>query len=126
MSENTRIVLSCFEAWSARDLDKVMSLFAPDAVFHCMPIEPARGADEIRAFAESIFKLSDQIKVDTLHIAETRDGVVLTERIDHMQVEGTPIPLPVMGIFEISEGKISAWRDYFDAQQFQQQIPSSA
>ncbi|MBB4853496.1 limonene-1,2-epoxide hydrolase [Mycobacteroides chelonae] len=24
------------------------------------------------------------------------------------------VPLPVMGIFEIADGKICAWRDYFD------------
>jgi limonene-1,2-epoxide hydrolase len=26
-------------------------------------------------------------------------------------------PLPVMGTFEIRDGKISAWRDYFDLTQ---------
>ncbi len=126
MSANTQIVMDCFDAWGARDLDRVMSLFSADAVFHCIPIAPARGTAEIRAFAESIFGMTEQIKVDTLNIAETQAGVVLTERIDHMQVAGTSIPLPVMGTFEISDGKISAWRDYFDAEQFQQQIPDKA
>jgi limonene-1,2-epoxide hydrolase len=26
--------------------------------------------------------------------------------------------LPVMGIFEVSDGKIGAWRDYFDVNHF--------
>ncbi|HWM52333.1 MAG TPA: limonene-1,2-epoxide hydrolase family protein, partial [Thermoplasmata archaeon] len=26
--------------------------------------------------------------------------------------------LPVMGTFEVSDGKIRAWRDYFDMNQF--------
>ncbi len=30
--------------------------------------------------------------------------------------------LPVMGTFEIIEGKINAWRDYFDPSQFTSQM----
>jgi limonene-1,2-epoxide hydrolase len=125
MSANTQIVMDCFEAWHAKDLDKVMSFFTPDAVYHCIPMDPAKGIDGIRAFAEGVFKMANQLKVDTLHIAETQEGVVLTERIDHTQIEETWIPLPVMGAFEITDGKISAWRDYFDVEQFQKQMPSS-
>lgn len=32
------------------------------------------------------------------------------------------VELPVMGAFELSDGKISAWRDYFDMAQFQAQM----
>jgi limonene-1,2-epoxide hydrolase len=28
-----------------------------------------------------------------------------------------------MGTFELSDGKISAWRDYFDMQQYMSQLP---
>ena len=30
--------------------------------------------------------------------------------------------LPVMGAFEVSDGKINAWRDYFDMNQFTSQM----
>ena len=30
------------------------------------------------------------------------------------EVGGKKIELPVMGVFEITDGKIAAWRDYFD------------
>ena len=46
-----------------------------------------------------------------------RDNVVLTERIDTFHVGDIVAPLPVMGTFEIRDGKISAWRDYFDMAQ---------
>jgi hypothetical protein len=38
-----------------------------------------------------------------------------------LQGRGTPLysfELPVMGTFEVRDGKISAWRDYFDMNQF--------
>lgn len=56
------------------------------------------------------------IRVDNLAVATT-GSKVLTERIDHMvAADGTVLfSAPVMGIFEIADGKIAAWRDYFDS-----------
>jgi len=51
--------------------------------------------------------------IETVHLA-VRGDVVLTERIDTFTVGEVVAPLPVMGTFEIRDGKISAWRDYFD------------
>ena len=47
---------------------------------------------------------------------QVSDGnLVMNERIDVMRrAEGAPIRLPVTGVFEIEDGKIKAWRDYFD------------
>ena len=47
---------------------------------------------------------------------------MLTERVDRFVFGGKHIELPVMGAFEIDrEGRIQAWRDYFDLQQFMKQ-----
>jgi hypothetical protein len=38
-------------------------------------------------------------------------------------VNGKSVVLPVMGAFEVrADGKISAWRDYFDLAQFTKQL----
>jgi len=42
----------------------------------------------------------------------------MTERVDVFKLPAKSFELPVMGTFEVSEGKISAWRDYFDMNQF--------
>ena len=56
-----------------------------------------------------------------LHIAEA-NGAVLTERVDNFVMgDGKPLSLPVMGTFEVEQGKIVAWRDYFDLATFTQQ-----
>jgi limonene-1,2-epoxide hydrolase len=55
------------------------------------------------------------MKIAILALAESGDKV-LTERIDYI-LDGdgrTVMTVPVMGIFEITGGKIAAWRDYFD------------
>jgi limonene-1,2-epoxide hydrolase len=53
------------------------------------------------------------VEFEMLHVA-VRDNVVLTERIDTFTIGEAKVPLPVMGTFEVRDGKISAWRDYFD------------
>jgi limonene-1,2-epoxide hydrolase len=51
------------------------------------------------------------------------DGpAVMTERVDVFKVSGRSFALRVMGIFEVSDGKIDAWRDYFDMNQLTSQM----
>jgi limonene-1,2-epoxide hydrolase len=55
------------------------------------------------------------------------DGdIVMTERVDHFLVGTTRISVPCMGIFQLRDGKISAWRDYWNLQQFERQLPPQA
>ncbi len=49
-------------------------------------------------------------------------GNVLTERVDKFKINDMWIELPVMGTFEVKDGKVTAWRDYFDLNQFQEQF----
>ncbi len=55
------------------------------------------------------------------HIAAS-GGAVLTERIDYFRIDGRHISVPCMGIFEVREGKIMAWRDCWDLQQVERQL----
>jgi limonene-1,2-epoxide hydrolase len=48
--------------------------------------------------------------------------VVMTERVDVFRLPHKSFELPVMGTFEVSDGKINAWRDYFDLNQFNSQM----
>jgi limonene-1,2-epoxide hydrolase len=49
----------------------------------------------------------------------------MTERVDVFTLPGRTFELPVMGAFEVSGGKISAWRDYFDMNQFTSRMGST-
>jgi len=59
--------------------------------------------------------------IETLHLA-VRDDVVLTERVDTFTMGAKVATLPVMGTFEVRDGKISAWRDYFDLGQITEML----
>jgi limonene-1,2-epoxide hydrolase len=66
--------------------------------------------------------MSSKVDWTVLHLVEGTNGVVLTERVDRFMIKGKWVALPVMGTFEVVNGKIRAWRDYFDMNQFQSQL----
>jgi limonene-1,2-epoxide hydrolase len=108
-------------AWSGRDVDVILAWFAADAVYHNMPIAPVRGHAEIRGVLEMFVPPASKIEFEILAVASSGD-VVFTERVDRFVVDGKEIALPVAGVFEVRDGKIAAWRDYFDMASYQRQF----
>jgi len=120
---NSQIVKDFIAAWNEKDIDKVMSFFTPDSVYHNMPLEPVSGTDAIRGVIDGFAGMASQIEWELHQIAENESGIVLTERTDKFLIGEKWVGLPVMGSFELQGGKISAWRDYFDMNQFTSQMP---
>ncbi|MBT7335029.1 MAG: SnoaL-like domain-containing protein [Gammaproteobacteria bacterium] len=117
---NTEVVLNFIQAWNNMDWAAVEDAFTEDVVYHNIPMEPIHG----KAAAAAVGPAMGPREVDwqTLHIAEN-GNVVLTERIDNfIMSNGKGLSIPVMGTFEIEEGKIKAWRDYFDLATFTSQM----
>lgn len=96
--------------------------FTPATVWENVGMAVTTGAEEAIAFNRTF---EDQyglatIRVDMLAIAEARgaDGGnrVLTERVDHLlRADGSVImSARCMGVFEVEDGRIVAWRDFFE------------
>ena len=49
-----------------------------------------------------------------IHHQVVHGNIVMNERTDVFTMKGRTIELPVMGVFEIADGKIASLRDYFD------------
>ncbi len=122
MDEAIDLVTRFCAAWSDGDLDAIVEYFTDDAVYHNIPIAPVTGRDAIRATIEGFTGGVEGIEFRVAHIAAS-GNVVMTERVDVFRFPSTSIELPVMGTFEVTGGKISAWRDYFDLNQFMSQMP---
>jgi len=104
-------------AFARRDLDEILGFFTEDAVYHNVPFDPVEGHDAIRAVLETFVPGSHEVEFELLHLAS--DGpVVHTERIDRMTFGGNPVEVAVAGVFEVADGRIRAWRDYFDPRAF--------
>ena len=84
---------------------------------------PEEAAALLASLAESIGMAS--IDVEYRHVASGQD-VVFTERLDWLvQRDGNRMgPVVVVGVTEFRDGKISAWREYFDTSGFAHMLDS--
>lgn len=106
------------------DLDALAACFTDDAVYHNIPLDPVVGPAAIKATIEGFTGAVDSLEFQMVNISAA-GSTVLTERVDVFHFAGGhDLALPVMGAFEITaDGHISAWRDYFDMNQFMSQLP---
>lgn len=112
-AENETMVREFCAAFARRDVDELLTYFTPDAVYHNMPMAPVQGTAAIRGVLEMFIKPAQSIDFAMLKIASSGD-TVFTERVDTFQIGERRVELPISGIFDMSGGKIAAWRDYFD------------
>ncbi len=124
MSANTDLIDRFVAAWSAMDLERILAFFTDDAVYTNVPIDPPNaGIEAIRKTIEGFLGMAEKIEFDVHHQAENARGVVMNERTDRFHLKsGKVAEASVMGVFEIRDGKIAAWRDYFDLAQFMGQM----
>jgi limonene-1,2-epoxide hydrolase len=116
------VVREFCRAVAARDVAALLDFFTADAVYHNIPLAPLTGREAIASTLEQFITPATRVEFELLGIA-TQESTVFTERVDRFEINGKAIALPVMGAFEITtDGKIRAWRDYFDMQQFTSQL----
>ncbi len=99
--------------------EAVQAYFTPATIWENVGMTKTTGPEEALMAFPGFGDGGPPIRVDVLAIAATGDRV-LTERIDHiMGPDGKPmLSIPLMGAFEVKDGKITAWRDYFDTAGF--------
>jgi limonene-1,2-epoxide hydrolase len=108
------VVTEFCKLWSSPDPDQLAGYFAEDAVYHNIPMEPVKGREAIKQFIAGFTAAFEGIDFQ-VHRQVSDGNLVMNERTDVMRRnDGDDIPLPVTGVFEVVDGKIAAWRDYFD------------
>jgi len=108
-----RFMTAFIKAWPTKDASGLMDFFCEDAVYHNIPLEPVRGKEAIRSTIEGFMEMGGTVEVEIANVV-TNANLVVVERVDHFSQSGRKASLAMMGIFEIREGLIAAWRDYFD------------
>ena len=117
-------VLAMIDGFNRIDLDAIIDCFTEDAIYHNIPMEPVQGQAAIREVLKGFMGAATEVQWDMLNIS-SNGGTVLTERVDKFKINGTWVELPVMGTFEVDDDRITAWRDYFDMNQFQTQFQAA-
>lgn len=116
------VVRSFCQAVARRDVEELVGFFTEDAIYHNIPLAPLTGRDAIAATLGQFITPAARAEFEILGLA-ANGATVFTERVDRFEIAGKTIAIPVMGAFEVTaDGRISAWRDYFDMQQFTNQL----
>jgi limonene-1,2-epoxide hydrolase len=114
MSDNAAIINNFMQAWNNMDVDAVMQHFTEDAAYANIPMGPPHvGKAAIREFIDGFMGGASEISF-IVHNQVAQGDVVMNERTDRLVLDGKTVELPVMGVFEMREGLIAGWRDYFD------------
>jgi len=115
---NSDFVISFLRAWDERDFEAAFNMMSPDIAYKNTGYPDAVGHDAVRKTLASLIDGSTPLTSEVHEIADNGRGVVMTERTDTMHLQSGPVSFPVMGAFDVKDGKITGWRDYFDASLF--------
>lgn len=113
------VVEQFVNAWSASNLPGVLELLHDDVYYHNIPMQPISGKAAVSSYLEAAFTF-DACEWTMLNIAG-QGQTVLTERMDAFRYGEAWVRLPVMGVFELRQGLIHVWRDYFDLASYRAQ-----
>ena len=112
--ENPIAVVETFlRALEDKEFERAVSLLADDVVYQNMPFPADRGKPAVVRTLELFEKLVTKFEARIRNIA-AQGGTVLTERVDVLSGRLFYLDIPVCGTFEVRDGKIVLWRDYFD------------
>ena len=96
--------------------DKIRELFTDDTVWVQPGLATTTGPEEAIKIVQGWGATFSTFELDILHVAST-DDAVLVERLDVFRRDdgSTFLSLPVVGVAEFRDGKITEWREYYDS-----------
>lgn len=113
------LVRQFINALVARDLDGAAAMVSEDFEYDNVPMGKAFGPQALTSTLAGFFGMCTNIDWQILRQTSSGDmtnGTVLNERDDRVEIHGRWATLPVAGVFEIKNGNLTLWRDYFDKQ----------
>ena len=113
MNDHEKVIRDFIHAWSRLDPDELTEFFTDDGIYYNMPMEPVQGRDKINDFIRALIGGWTGTEWELVHIL-TVGNLVMAERVDKTKAGEKSVELPCVGVFEMEEGKIKVWRDYFD------------
>lgn len=107
------------------DLDAACELVSDDVEYDNVPMGKVVGPDGIKSVLGQMVGMLDEVDW-VIHRQVAAGSLVLNERTDRFGKDGKWIELPVAGVFEVIDGRITLWRDYFDMTTFTNQLTELA
>lgn len=107
--------------WGQEDLSPMLDYLAADLEWQDIPGETRHGHEGAVKFVKAFYGKATYFRMKPRNIV-AQGNLVFVERVDEMDFNGKDTRLPAVGVFEMENGKIKMWRDYFDLKMFEKQI----
>jgi limonene-1,2-epoxide hydrolase len=123
-ADSEKVVRSFIASWTTKPIDEIVAHLDENVVFLNVPDpKPIKGRADAKAFLEPFFRKDPLLvpftfKTDVDHLV-ANGGTVLLDRVDTFTIAGKTWRVPVATLFEVKNGKITVWKDYFDQATFQ-------
>jgi limonene-1,2-epoxide hydrolase len=110
--DNARVVEDFLNALQAQDFDTIAGLLADDLVYQNVGFPTIRGGARVVKLMRGMEgRMGFEVK---FHRNVAEGSTVLNERTDVMVFGPLRVQFWVCGVFEVNDGRITLWRDYFD------------
>jgi limonene-1,2-epoxide hydrolase len=96
------------------EVDAAVDVLADDVVYTNVSLPTIHGRERVRRIARATLGRPGAGFEVYLRGISSRGGTVLTERVDVLTLGRLRIQFWVCGRFEVEDGRIGVWRDYFD------------
>lgn len=110
---DVQVVRAFLEALEAMDIEAALDRCDDAVVYQNVPFPAAKGKKAVARQLRGLPKLFNGFEAQ-IHAIAGNGGTVLTERTDVLVVGRVRAAFWVCGTFEVRDGKVVLWRDYFD------------
>jgi len=115
-TDSAVVVENFLTALQAQDFDTIDTLLADDLVYQNVGLPTIRGGARVKKMLRGIEgRMRFEVK---FHRNVADGGTVLNERTDAIVFGPLRLQFWICGVFEVKDGRITLWRDYFDFYDF--------
>ena len=113
---NEELVSSLFRALTEGNMDKAVTYLTEDVFYHNIPWEPVIGRAAVKEVLNPFIDTQHGGLDNVEYLHSLADGnMVMNARDETWRHKDVTVVLPVAGVFEIKDGLICRWLDYWDA-----------
>lgn len=107
------VVQAFLDAFESMDFDAALAHLGAECEYTNVPMGTVYGHDGVRSVLEPFFAPIHENEFVLLRRA-SEGAVVFVERLDRHRLDHGWRELEVNSVFEVHDGLITVWRDYFD------------
>ena len=109
-------------ALERRDVPAACALLADDVEYDNVPMGAVHGPAAVADILGPMLGVCTEVDWP-VHRQVATGATVFNERTDRFLMDHGWVELPVVGVWEVVDGRITLWRDYFDEPSYRNQLP---